>query len=385
MDIRVYDKELYLQGVTDELVSVIWEIGYFTFGTAKILAPMTENNRTLFVPGNIIVKHDEYIDLTDSSGNVWRRAALISFVHYSKDNTGQEQIEIAGTMLGGLLNNRVITPQLQINGTPQAIVNRLVSKNAGADADSARQFPQYSVITQEDLGGTAVDYSNEELATLGEEVLTVCQQGKIGIDIMVCEKERLYGFYLYKGQDLTADNTHGNNPALFSTSFDNIIEQQYEHDTGNTRTYAYVTGAEDDNGDKETVEVDGTEATGFERREIFIDASDISREADDGTGEPVTIPAATYTAMLQDRGAAELANCVDVYTFDSSVNVQANLQYKADFDVGDVVTCIDKHWGIQRDQRITGITQTFEAGKQLIEATFGKSSPTLLDIIKRVR
>ena len=87
--------------------------------------------------------------------------------------------------------------------------------------------------------------------------------------------------------------------------------------------------------------------------------------------------------MLTSRGLSDLATMIETYTFTSSINVLSNLQYKKDFDIGDRVTCLERRWGLTIDSRITEITQTYEQGKNEIEATFGESFPTLLDVIKK--
>ena len=384
MDIRVYDKQLNALGVVDEMASLIWSIRYFSVGEAKILAPMTENNRSLLVRGRVIVKHDEYPDYIDGNEQIWRRAAEITFVRYAKDATGHEQIEINAMMISSWFNQRVITPQIQMTGTCQQVVNKLINKNVGSGAASARRFSMI-MITQDDLGGDSFEYSNEELKALGDEIRDVCQQGKIGYDILVNEKTKEYGFYLYDGRNLTAGNTEGNPPCVFSRDFDNINEQEYEDDINNQKNYAYVRGATDSSGKQEIVTVDAESATGFELKEVLIDASDIQRTAENSSGEEVEIPVATYRQMLQSRGRTDLAQMIENYTFNSSINVMSNLRYKEDFDLGDRVTCIEKKWGITINSRITELTQTFESGVTKIEAVFGESAPTLLDKIKKAR
>jgi len=49
------------------------------------------------------------------------------------------------------------------------------------------------------------------------------------------------------------------------------------------------------------------------------------------------------------------------------------------------VTCIEKRWGIKINSRITEVSQTWEKGKTTLEATFGESTPTLLEAIKKRR
>lgn len=385
MDVRVFDKELNALGVVDEMASLIWTIKYFSVGEVKLLAPLTDNNRELLQAGNVVVKHDEYLDFVDSSENVWRRGAEITYVRYAKDAAGQEQIEARGSMISSWLNQRVITPQIQLSGTCQQIVNKLISKNIGSEAASSRRFPQLDIIAQETISGSTVDYSNEALKALGDEVRDVCQNGKLGYDILICEKTKRYGFYLYQGKNLTSGNADGNAPDVFSRDFDNVNEQEYEDDTSNIKNYAYVRGAADSQNVQEVVTVDEASATGLSLKEVLVDASDISRTAEDSSGQQTDIPVATYRLMLQNRGLTELGNMIENYTFNSSINIMSNLRYKEDFDLGDRVTCIEKRWGITINSRITEITQTFESGKTLIEATFGESAPTLLDKIKKVR
>jgi len=385
MDVRVFDKELNALGLIDEMTSLIWTIKYFSVGEVKLLAPMTENNRELLQVGNILVKHDEYIDYVDEDENTWRRGAEINYVRYAKDEKGQEQIEARGSIISSWLNQRVINPQIQLTGTCQQIVNKLIERNIGSGATASRKFPQLVMLAQEDLGGASTEYSNEELKALGDEVRDVCQQGKIGYDLLICERLKQFGFYLYDGKNLTSGNTDGNPPCIFSRDFDNVNEQEYEDDTSNVKNHAFVRGAADSNNKQEVVEVDEDGASGYELMEVLIDASDIQRTAENSQGEQQDIPVATYRAMLATRGNTELAQRIENYTFNSSINVMSNLKYKEDFDLGDRVTCIEKRWGITINSRITAITQTFESGKVLIEATFGESAPTLLDKIKKAR
>lgn len=384
MDIRVFDKELNALGVVDEMTALIWTCRYFKVGEFKLLAPITSSNKELLVVGNIISKHDQYVDYTDSSGNIWRRAAEITYVHYTKDEKGQEQIEARGYMLSRWLNQRVITPQIQLTGTCQQIVNQLILKNIGSGATTKRKFPQLEALPQGNYGGISISYSNEALKALGDEVRDVCQSGKLGYDLLICERTKKYGFYLYQGNDYTADNTAGNPPCIFSRDFDNVNEQDFEDTIENVKNYAYVRGASDESERQEVATVDRGQASGLKLYEVLVDASDISRDAENSSGELVPIPAAVYSAMLVSRGNTELDEMIENYTFNSSINVLSNLTYKKDFDLGDRVTCVEKMWGLTINSRITEITQTYEKGKALIEATFGESAPTLLDKIKRL-
>ena len=384
MEIRVFDKTIEPLGAIDEMATLLWHTKYFDVGTFSLLAPITDNNSRLLVEGNILTKHDGKKEVQTADGGIWRRAAQITYVHITKDENGLEQLEAQGYMLSRWLNKRCICPQIVATATNQSIINTMVTKNCGSGAGAKRRFPQFVILPQDTIAGSSVEYANEVYAKLGQEVKARAQAGKLGYDILVNEREKKYGFYLYKGKDLTAANNDGNTPCIFSRDFDNVNEQEYTASIENCGNFIYVQGAADDNGSQPVVTVDGEGAAGLELEEVFCDATDIARKYQSGETE-VTIPLNTYLAMLRTRGGAELESYGKTINFVSTINTNSNLKFKSDFDLGDRITCKEEKWGIQIDARITEVTETYQKGEETIEATFGDSLPTLVDQIRKVR
>ncbi len=384
MELRVFDETVEPLGLIDEMASLLWHVKYFDVGTFNLLAPITDNNKRLLTEGNIIVKHDGKREVTDAAGGIWRRAAQITYVHITKDENGLEQIEAQGYMLSQWLNKRCISPQIVATATNQSIINTMVKNNCGSGASTKRRFPRFIMLAQETMAGSAVEYANEVYAKLGQEVKARAQAGKLGYDILINERSRQYGFYLYKGKDLTAKNSEGNTPCIFSRDFDNVNEQEYTASIENCGNFIYIQGAADDNGSQPVTTVDGEGASGLELTEVFCDATDIARKYQSGETE-VTIPLNTYLQMLKTRAAAELENYGKIINFVSTINTNSNLKFKQDFDLGDRITCKETKWGIQIDARITEVTETYQKGAEEIEATFGDSLPTLVDQIRKVR
>jgi len=386
MDIRIYDQTLEPAGTIDEIVTLIWQVKYFDVGTFKLLAPATANNLKLLVKGNIITKHDGAADHVDSEGTSWRRAGQVTYVNITKDNKGQEQIEAQGFMLSRWLSKRVVMQQIVTTGTKQQVINMLVSRNCGADAAAARKFPQFAIIKQDDLGGTATKYSNEVYVDLGVEVKSEAQAGKLGYDILIDERGKRYGFYLFKGKDLTAGNNDGNNPCIFAREFDNVNDQEYETCNENRKNFIVVAGkAADGETDTPIVTAYTEEAAGLELEEVYCDASSISRTYTDDDGQQQTIPLDDYYEQLETKAATELSSYKETMNFESGINTQSTMRYKEDYNIGDRVTCLDKSWNIKLDARITAISETYQQGKKEIAATFGESEPSLLDKIRKVR
>lgn len=384
MELRVFDKRVEPLGAIDELASLIWTTKYFDVGTFSLLAPITDNNSKLLTEGNIIAKHDGRQEIKTADGGIWRRAAQITYVHITKDENGLEQLEAQGFMLSKWLSKRCIVPQIVATATNQSLINTMVTKNCGSGAGTKRRFPQFIMLAQETIAGSTVEYANEVYADLGQEVKARAQAGKLGYDILINERAKQYGFYLYKGKDLTAKNSGGNTPCIFSRDFDNVNEQEYTASIENCKNFIYVQGAADDNGSQPVTTVDGEGATGLELEEVFCDATDIARKYQSGETE-VTIPMATYLQMLKTRGATELESYGKNINFVSTINTNSNLKFKSDFDLGDRITCKEDKWGIQIDARITEVTETYQKGEETIEATFGDSLPTLVDQIRKVR
>lgn len=385
MEIRAFNLALEPLGIVDEVASTIFNIRYFAVGNISILAPATKNNLKLLVEGNIVTIHDGTVAYVDSGGNEWRRAAVIKYTHIAKDKQGKEQIEAQGYTLSYWLDKRVISPQLVCNDTCQNIINAQVKRNCGSNASTKRRFERFSIIEQESYGGTKTDYSNEAYISLGVEVKAVAQSGKLGYDILVNEKARTYGFYLYKGIDRTVDNAAGLKPCIFSSEFDNVNSRSYEYSSENYKNFIYVIGkASDEETIAPVVTYDGESLKGLLLEEVALE-SDIDRSYTDDNNQQQTIPIANYKRMLSSQAVTELAGYDANVNFDSSINITSNLQYRRDFNIGDRVTCQEKDWGIRLDARITEVSEVWQKGTHTIEVTFGESMPTLIEKIRKAR
>lgn len=149
---------------------------------------------------------------------------------------------------------------------------------------------------------------------------------------------------------------------------------------------AYVTGAASGEEEQPQIEVwKEEEAAGLDRDELFIEATDISRSVQNEAGETEEIPLEQYLQLMATKADGELEQYGKIVNFVSTINASQNLKYKQDFNVGDVVTSIEKRWGIKIDARITKITQTSQNGQESIEVTFGDSLPSLIEQIQKVR
>ena len=372
MELYVYSSEMELQGIAEKIASLIWTRRYWSCGEFKLLVPFTEEHSRMLVKNNIIMKRGD------------DEAAQIRYVSITKNSQGLEEIEVQGKFLIAWIGKRIIKKQIITNDTTQNILYRIVRENVTNPADTARKIPDVSIATDdEDTESGVIDYTSEQYTNAQLAAETAAKAAKLGIRMRTDARTGAHVFSVYEGRDLTAGNTAGNAPCIFSQEFDNIVEQEYTNSVENLKTTAFVGGEEKEGVARKVAEVGGS-AAGLAREEVFINATDIVQEYEDDDGEQVTLTDTEYLALLSARGAEELEQYAETLSFGSKINTFANLIYRTDYDLGDRVTCVNKRWGIRIDVRITEIAETYQNNVEEIDITFGESLPALLTQIRQI-
>lgn len=369
MEINVYDTDITPLGVIDKITSLIWTRRYWSCGEFKLLVPFTERHAALLQKRRIIMKR---------GGN---EAAQIRYVNIKKNTEGVEEIEVQGRMLAWWLEKRIVRTQIITTDTTQNIIYRAVRENVTAPTDTKRKIPNLSIATAPDLGSGRIEYASEPFISALLACESAAKAAKLGFMVTTDVRARLHSFAVYKGRDLTADQTD-NPPCIFSQEFDNILEQEYTNSVENLKSVAYVGGEDKEGTARKVVEVGG--AVGLDRDEVFVNATDITQTYREGDKD-ITMTDAQYIEMLSQRGASELMQYAETLNFASKVNTHTNLRYEEDFNLGDRVTCVNKRWGIKINVRITEIAETYQEGKMDVDITFGESLPTLIDKIRKLR
>lgn len=372
MELYVYSSEMELQGIVEKIASLIWTRRYWSCGEFKLLVPFTEEHSRMLVKNNIIMKRGD------------DEAAQIRYVSITKNSQGLEEIEVQGKFLIAWIGKRIIKKRIITNDTTQNILYRIVRENVTNPADTARKIPDVSIATDdEDTESGVIDYTSEQYTNAQLAAETAAKAAKLGIRMRTDARTGAHVFSVYEGRDLTAGNTAGNAPCIFSQEFDNIVEQEYTNSVENLKTTAFVGGEEKEGVARKVAEVGGS-AAGLAREEVFINATDIVQEYEDDDGTQVSLTDAEYLALLSARGAEELEQYAETLSFGSKINTFANLIYRTDYDLGDRVTCVNKRWGIRIDVRITEIAETYQNNVEEIDITFGESLPALLTQIRQI-
>lgn len=106
-------------------------------------------------------------------------------------------------------------------------------------------------------------------------------------------------------------------------------------------------------------------------------------ESEDGTINEEILSDEEYNNLLITRGNEKLSKHYKIKSFESVINTNSNMEYRKDYDVGDMITFFDKKWDITINTRITEICEIYDNVGLKLNVTFGNNAPTLIDIIKR--
>lgn len=327
---------------------------------------MTSENLELLQRDNIIYKKDD------------TEAAYIEYRNLKQDAKGKETLVVKGKFLTGYLNRRIVWGTQVINDTAENAMRTLVNSNCIAPTDNNRIIPNLILGNLNNFTQT-VNYQ-VSYANLGDELESLCNTNGLGHRVSFDVTNRKLIFEVYEGLDRSISQSV-NPRAIFSKEFENVLEQEYIDSLNNYRNLALIGGIGE--GTSRKFVTIGSSAE-LDRFELFVDQKDLSNEITDSEGNTTTLTDTDYNNLLIGKGNEALAEAKEIQTFDSKINSNSNLIYKTDFDLGDIVTCINKRWGLILNTRITEIQEVYEKETQ-INITFGNNIPSLIDKIRRLR
>ena len=345
MEVRFYNAEMNFIGLMENQNSLTWTRKYYEPGKFRLFAPLTAENLRLTQKGNL----------------VWKRGSNEAAVVEDReinDTPEVSEIEIGGRFLSSYMDRRLIRPTFTFDGLVE-VAMRTILTNA---------YP----IPLVELG--ALNGFTEEVSfqatykNLMEYETKLAKCSDIGYRFRPDFNEKRIFFETYKGTDRTASQGV-NNRVVFSEWYDNLNEMSYRENDQLLKTTVYIGGS--GTGSERVYTSFGTDITGLERRELFVDARDLEQE------EGMTI--ATYRAKLRQRGREKLTEYQESTSISCVTDANANFIYKTNYDLGDIVTVKKKDWNITENLRITEIEEVYERGIMEVHPVFGSPLPEYID------
>ncbi|WP_309446067.1 siphovirus ReqiPepy6 Gp37-like family protein [Bacillus paranthracis] len=302
-----------------------------------------------------------------------KRAGIITSYHIDKNDIRT----VKGYQIKAILRNRIIIPPSHTThdrryAEAETVMKHYVDRHAVYPSDSARLIPNLVLKANQKRGNYLQVESR--LKNLAEQLKEISLASGLGWDVYLDEEARQFVFDVQAGKNLTR-NQQTYPPVIFSTSLENVLEREFEKDTSSYKNTAYV-GGQGEGEDRRIVETYTEAATGLARKEVFIDARDISNQTEDKQEKPES----EIIKMLKDRGKQKLENEFSkIVSFVSYVTEKPGMEYEKDWTLGDIVTCEDDKIGVQMDARVTDVEEVYQNNKRELKVTFGT---TRLDVRK---
>ena len=366
-----------LIGVLERYESVQATFNSDSYGDMTITAPVTETNLELLKEGHVIW-FDE------------RRAAIISQLKKMRERSGALMLEAKGYSLLYVLSWRCVKDALQVeNQTVFDAACSLFWSNFPSSGN--RQMPWlnrgvWSSVSEEyDVARSTTLSDVIEVTDVYEAMAELATTYDLTIGLRMYPDEVTLRFYFGSGVDRTLGNAQGVDPVVLSADAQDLLEGAYEYSDFDFVNYAYIKGEENDDGNVFT-DLGDDEVAGWERRELYVDASGVSSTTDGDDGDPHTVTEEEYVEMLKEEGRAQLAERNKVETYETTLNQARSHRYELDKDyfLGDKVTIIDADLGVQLDARLTSVEYVYGKGKSEQTLRFGYSNMKRLgDVIKR--
>lgn len=343
MIIRIYDRGMNFIGQIENIFSLQWRRKYTSCGEFEAHFPLTAYNVQLLKLENLFYPKGK------------KECGIIESISISYDKS--KEIVIKGRFASSYFYRRIIKGTYNFNGRVETSMRELVIK---ADIPG--------VVLGSDNGYTEKVSYQATYKNILTYIEKLSQSSDIGFRLRPDFDEKKWIFETFKGVD-RSDGQYDIPRVIFSQKNGDIEKATY---SANSKTYAnvcYIGGQGE--GSARQIEITGsTSFSGLDRREIFINGSDISKE---------NISDLEYKNALIERGNTALNSNMLAESLEKEDKIRGNYNYPSDYDLGDIVTNRFEYWGMSSNDRVTEINEVYEHGVMKAVPTFGTPLPSTID------
>lgn len=351
MDILVMTPSLEVTAIIEGFESFIWTDRYNKCGDFELYAPFS-NQLLESTPKGYFVGFEGSDRLMVIDGHTIETDVEIG-----------AHLTIKGRSLESLLERRIIWKRTMLKGSFQDAVLKLLNQNAITPTDVDRAIPGLVFQASTDTRITSLTVESQLTGeNLYATIVDMCVERKLGFKIVPNSSGQLV-FSLYVGTDRSY--VQSVNPyVVFSPEFENLISSKYVESDEPLRNVALVGG--EGEGRARKFHSVGT-GVGVDRREVFVDAKDVSSAAEVEGGTDLTL--AEYNAQLAQKGEEKLAESAALATLEGEADTTRTFTYGTDFFIGDVVQMTNE-FGMEYEVRVGEIIFSQEVAQLTAIPTF---------------
>lgn len=334
MEFLVLNTKFEAVAILDVFESFIWTDRYSKCGDFEIY---TSSDRQIIAT----LKEDFYIWTEDSE-----HVMIIENRKIITDVEEGNKLLVSGRSLESILDRRIVWNQILLDGDFQTQIKRLLTENVISPSDSNRKISNFIFEETDDPYilslKVQVQYTGDNLY---EAVCKLCNSVNIGFKITL-NVDNQFVFKLYSGIDRSYDQ-EANPYVVFSPSFENIIDSNYYESKAGYKNVGLVAG-EGEGLARRTVIVGESTSKELSRRELYVDARDISSSTSNGG----SISTSAYDNLLRQRGDEQLNENKIIQAFDGQVESTQMYRYGEHYFMGDI-TQLENEYGMESKVRVT--------------------------------
>ena len=343
VELIIYDENLNRIGLIEEFSSLLWTRKYYEPGNFQLVLPMTPRNVSYIQEGRILRKIGS------------KEAGVVEYIKMD-DKPKSKTMTVKGRFLSSYMDRRLLKGTLKFSGKSEIAMRTCLTT-----ADPIPLVELGDLMGYEDKIVMQVTYKD-----LLETMKKLSKQSGHGFRFTPDFVNKKIYFDIYDGLDRSM-NQFDRNRVVFSDEYLNLNDVSYTTTSTLYKNVFYIAG-EGEGEDRKIITIGDTDASGLNRREVFIDARDLQKG--DLTDEE-------YEELLISRGLEKQSSYFRSESFDSTVNPMVNFKYMTDYDLGDIVTISKSAWGKTKNLRITEIMEQHTKGSMQIVPTFGDPIPEL--------
>lgn len=349
MDLIVLNENRIPIAIIDTYQSLIWTDRYWECGDFELCTSATND-----IFG--CIRQDYYLQTRDSE-----HVMIVEELRIDSDPEEGNTLIVSGRSVESILGRRIVWGRIILSGNLQNAIKTLLNECVISPIDTDRKIDDF--IFEESTDPAITELTIEAQYTgdnVYELLIKICKDLGIGFKIFLNE-ERQFVFKLYSGSDRSYDQTE--NPyVVFSPKFENLVNSKYIESKKALKNVALIAG-EGEGSERKFSSVGS--GIGLNRRELFVDARDISSSTESGA----TITDEEYTAQLRQRGKEKLSENVEVVSFEGQAESTVMFRYREDFFDGDIVQ-VANEYGHEHKARILEMVISVDENGLSIYPTF---------------
>lgn len=194
------------------------------------------------------------------------------------------------------------------------------------------------------------------------------QASNIGFRLVPDFDKKVFYFETYKGLD-KSEEQRDRPRVIFSQRYGDISKADYNANSQNYSNVCYV-GGQGEGSSRQVVICGDNTLTGLDRRETFINGSDISKD---------NLSDSQYLEILKQRGQSRLSDNVLVHSLEKEDRMQGTYTYPVDYDVGDIITNRLEYWNVKSNDRVVSVNEVYEHGRLVAVPTLGTPLASAVD------